>query len=164
MSRWAGVWIDHARATIIWIGDDQVQVEHIESGEEGKYTLAGETLSEAPRGPQDVTSGGRMGERRRQHVRMFLDQVIGTLVSAEQILLLGHGVIRSQLGKRISESKALSVRLADVIDTDRTSERQIVVKVREFYGPLPHRGFQRGYRLAKWGASGVNFQPTSRSD
>jgi hypothetical protein len=150
MRKWVGVWVDHTRATIIWVNDEQVQVEHIEAGVIGKHGLAVGAQSRTPWGPQDVACGGKMGQRRHQHVQMFLARVIDMVADAEQILLLGRGVLTSRLGKRISESKALSVRLADVIDTDRTSERQIVLKVREFYGALPRRGDQRGHWLARW--------------
>ena len=67
MTKAVGVWVDDARATIIWIGDDQVRVEHIESG----VGRAG-----APRRPQNLASGGRMGQRQHQHMRMFLGRVI----------------------------------------------------------------------------------------
>jgi len=139
MRKQVGVWIDHARATIIWVDDGQIDVEHIESGVKPGRRLAGESRFNAALGPQDLASDGRIGEGRREHVRIFLDRVLDAVAGATEIVLLGRGMLKSRVGERIGKSQAMAARLDDVIEANPMTERQVVIRVREYYGTTPRR-------------------------
>jgi hypothetical protein len=139
MARRVGVWIDHARAVLVWVDDSQLWVEHIESGVERKRRLAGGSRSRTPWGPQDVACDNRMGERHRQQVRTFLDWVAERIAGAHRVVVLGRGMLKLELAKRIRRSRELGAKLVDVISTDRMTDPQIVAKVQDFWGLSPER-------------------------
>jgi len=128
----AGVWIDHRNARIVALtGDDEVTVilskveKHLERG--GDSPLEGSY--EARQVPADdsrqrALTGG---------LNVYYDAVIAVLRNHAKVLVFGPGEAKGELQARLLKQN-LGGRVAAVETADRMTDRQIVAKVRGFFG------------------------------
>ena len=124
MKKELGLWIDHAEALIAIASGEEADIKRIKSHME-KHTRF------------SAGTGGVAGEDNRDrrfanHLQQFYDEVIGSIRDADSILILGPGEAKGELQKRL-ESLHLGGRIVGVETTDKMSDRQIVVKVREHF-------------------------------
>jgi stalled ribosome rescue protein Dom34 len=73
-------------------------------------------------------------ERYRQHLDRYYDAVISQLRHPEALLILGPGEVKLQLKERLSRSKALPESTVSIETTDKLTDSEIVVKVKEHFG------------------------------
>ncbi len=133
MKRYVGIWIDHERAFIVSIVDNQEEVACIESNVEGHYRLSGGSRSSTPYGPQDVASERKIEDRRRHHLHQYYEKIIREIRDSEKIFIFGPGEAKIEFRKEVEKSKDLSSKITKVETTDKMTEKQIAAKVREFY-------------------------------
>ena len=121
MRRDLGVWIDHKKAVIVTLTDN------------GETTRV--ITSKAENHPGRFI--GREADDRRQreytgHLNIYYDTVIASLRDAQSILIFGPGEAKGELKKRL-EKDNLAGRIAAVETTDKMTNPQIGVKVRQYY-------------------------------
>jgi hypothetical protein len=129
-----GIWIDHRKAVIVSASADRVTVRTLESevGPHSRYS--GRAGSSAPEGGEDEGGEKKYEKRYRQHLDRYYDAVIGELAHPEALLILGPGEAKLQLKERLSRSKALPGGAVSIETTDKLTDSEIVVKVKEHFG------------------------------
>ena len=115
---------------------DRVTVRTLECqvGPHSRYSghMAG---SPAPEGGEDEGGEKKYEKRYRQHLdRYQYDAVISQLGHPEALLILGPGEAKLQLKERLSRSRALPESIVDIETTDKLTDSEIVVKVKEHFG------------------------------
>jgi hypothetical protein len=126
MKEQIGMWIDHRRAVIVFIGKTEERTECIESDMEKHVRFSGRSA---------VEEGSADDQRDRQfatHLLRYYDQVISHLHDAESILLFGPGEAKGEFNKRLA-TKGLGGRVVGVEVEDKMTDRQIEQKVRRYY-------------------------------
>ena len=126
MKRQAGLWIDHRKALVVFIGDDGEETRRIESGMQKHVRFSGGNRSE---------EGSADDQRDRQfagHLNRYYDEVITNIRDAESILLVGPGEAKRELEKRLA-TKGLGGRIVGIETVDKMTDRQIAAKVREHF-------------------------------
>jgi hypothetical protein len=126
MKRLAGIWIDHRKAFVVFIGEGAEKTERIESGMEKHVRFSGRSAS---------GEGSADDQRDRQfavHLDRYYDEVISHIRDAESILLFGPGEAKGELEKRLA-SKGLGGRIVGVETVDKMTDHQIAAKVRQYY-------------------------------
>lgn len=119
MKKQIGLWIDHRKAIIVTIKDNEEEVKKIKSNMEKRVRFT----AEDGRG-EDV--------RDRQfdnHLNSYYDEVIEYMREADAIQIFGPGEAKGELEKRIEHhgiKKNITVEAAD-----KMTDAQIVAKVRE---------------------------------
>jgi hypothetical protein len=129
-----GIWIDHAKAVIVFASADQVITRTLESNVGPHSRYSGRAGSSAPEGPQDERGEKRYEARYGEQLDRYYDEVISQLGQPEALLIFGPGEAKLQLKARLSRSKALSACTVSSETTDKLTDSQIVAKVREHFG------------------------------
>jgi hypothetical protein len=120
------MWIDHAKAFIVFIGDGADETKQIESGMEKHVRYSGRSAA---------TEGSADDQRDRQfatHLGKYYDKVIVQIRDVESILLIGPGEAKGELKKRL-EAKGMGARIVGIETVDKMTERQIAAKVHLYY-------------------------------
>ena len=122
----AGIWIDHRKAVIVIVSDQEEKTKQIESDMEKHVRFSGGSRSE---------QGGGEDQQDRQftgHLNAYYDEVIAQIRDAESLLIFGPGEAKGELEKRLA-SKGLSGRVVGIETVDKMTDRQIAAKVRQHF-------------------------------
>jgi hypothetical protein len=129
----AGVWIDHRKAIIVGLtADGEVTAvilskveKHLERGGDSPMKGKYEGLQvPADDSRQRALTGG---------LNIYYDAVIAALRDYGSVLVLGPGEAKQELHARMTKAK-LGARVAAVETADKMTDRQIIAKVRNFFG------------------------------
>jgi len=125
MNHKVGIWIDHKKAVIVSASGDRVTAETLESdvGPHTRYS-----------GPQEGGGEKKYGDRHRQHLDRYYDEVIGHLGQPEAVLIFGPGEAKLQLKERLSRSETLAKRIVGIETTDKLTDPRIVARVKGHFG------------------------------
>jgi len=133
MKKQAGLWIDHRKAFVVFIGDGAEGTQSIESGMEKHVRFSGHATAE------DGSADDQIDRQYAAHLDKYYDNVIAHLGGAESIVILGPGEAKGELRKRL-ESKGFGKRIVGVETVDKMTDRQIVAKVLAHYQRNHHVG------------------------
>jgi hypothetical protein len=133
MKQQAGVWIDHRKALIVTVTPDGEHTALIISHVETQARRAGDSPLKGPyehwiRPPDD-----RVERALTKHLNMYYDAVIAAIRGAERILLIGPGEAKGELKKRLAKVQ-LGKRVAATETAARMTDRQVIAKVRKYFG------------------------------
>ena len=120
MNKQAGLWIDHRKAVIVIIKDEEEEVKKITSNMEKHVRFS----SEDGRG-EDVRD-----RQFENHLNSFYDEVIAYIRDADSIQIFGPGEAKGELEKRL-EHAGLKQNILAIETVDKMTDRQIAAKVRE---------------------------------
>jgi stalled ribosome rescue protein Dom34 len=134
MSTQMGVWIDQRQARIVRLDDDEVTLHTIDSdverepkslGHAGGVPAGGKTPSSEPR---------HLEHRREQEFKAFFSDVIKAVSKADELVIIGPGMTRTHLSKRMQE-EGLDARIRTV-DSAPTglSDAQLKKHIKEMFG------------------------------
>ena len=135
MQKYAGIWVDHEKAFVVFIGDGKETTSSMQSDIEGHIRLSGGSRSRTPFGPQDVASEKTIDERRKHGLRKYYQEIIGAIGDAQKILIFGPGEAKIELEKEMRKSKNLESKIVGVEPADKMTEKQIAAKVRRIFVP-----------------------------
>ncbi|MDZ7337799.1 MAG: hypothetical protein ONB30_04595 [candidate division KSB1 bacterium] len=134
MSTKAGLWIDHQKATIVYLEEQQESTRVIESQVEPRIRVTGGSRSVTPYGPQESAAERKRDERRKHQLEAYYAQVIDALRQCEEVYVFGPGAAKGELKKAMERAKDLHLRLVAVEPADKMTPQQIAAKVRAFFG------------------------------
>jgi hypothetical protein len=131
---YAGIWIDHRQAVIVFITDHGETIKRIVSEIERKVRLSGGSrTAKTPYGPQQVSVDGKQQERINRQLRQYYQKIIQRIQDATKILILGPGEAKTELKKEMEKSGGLAAKKITVEPADKMTERQVAAKVRQFF-------------------------------
>lgn len=146
MPKRIGVWIDHAKAHLVVLENQATpEVVTIASDVEHRHK-AMPTGGPAMPGQLHSAPVKRYEHRREQEKHRYYEQIVSAVRFADSIVIMGPGLAKSELTKRIHKRRGLSRRVLAVEPADKKlTTAQLVAKVRAaFDEPLPrgipHRG------------------------
>jgi hypothetical protein len=123
MKKEIGLWIDHRKAVVVIITDDEEVVKEITSHMEKHVRYS-----------NDTSEGGASEDiRDRQfdnHLNAYYDDVVATVRDGDSVQIFGPGEAKGELKKRL-ESGGFKGRILAVETVDKMTDRQIAAKVRE---------------------------------
>ncbi len=128
------MWIDHQKATIVYLEENQPTTRVIESDVEPRIRVTGGSRSVTPYGPQESAAERKREERRKHQLDAYYARVIDALRHCEEVYVFGPGAAKGELKKALERTKDLHVRIAAVEPADKMTPQQIVAKVRTFFG------------------------------
>jgi stalled ribosome rescue protein Dom34 len=121
MKKRVGLWIDHRKAIVVIIKDEEEEIKKITSNMEKHVRFT----AEDGRG-EDVRD-----RRFENHLNDYYDEVIAYIRDADSIQIFGPGEAKGELEKRI-EHAGLKAQIA-VETVDKMTDGQIAAKVREHF-------------------------------
>ena len=122
MNKKIGLWIDHRKAIIVVIKDEEDEIKEIKSNMEKHVRFT----SEDGRG-EDVRD-----RQFENHLNSYYDEVIAYIRGADAIQIFGPGEAKGELKKRI-EQEGLKIHILFTETVDKMTDKQIAAKVREHF-------------------------------
>jgi hypothetical protein len=126
----AGVWIDHAKAVVVLITDEDEDMLQIRSDRGLPARSLGGVRVKNSYVPNDFISEGKRERKAVIQLNKFYDDVIACLREADAILVFGPGEAKGEFVKRLAGGK-LKGRVVHVGTVDRMTDRQIAAHVRQ---------------------------------
>jgi hypothetical protein len=134
------VWIDSEEAIIVrW--EDRATVERIHSAVEGRHRSSGACrVTRAGHRGGDATAD-TLERARREHLRQFLDDVAAHVPEADDVTVVGPGIVRERLERslRAEDRRCGRQRHVHSAAADRLTEQALVARVRMLAGDAPKR-------------------------
>ncbi len=134
----AGVWIDHGRALIVAINPGGEQTTLIVSKVEKHPERSGDSPLHGPYEARQVPADDSRQRALTGELDAYYDSVIAALRKFDSMLILGPGEAKGELNERLVKMK-LAERVTAVETVDQMTDRQIVAKVRTYFGVAPPR-------------------------
>ncbi len=129
-----GVWMDAAAATIVRWGPEGLETQkHLDPEVPTRHHASG------PDGEHWALNEGN----RNEHLRVFFDRLAALLPEADDLLLLGDGVVVEQFANHLAGHRS-GHKSAGRVVIERChpmTENQLVARLRSFAGAAPKRGF-----------------------
>jgi hypothetical protein len=138
------VWIDSEEAIIVrWA--DRATVERVRS----EVHAHGHTNGHGPQGPagrHGASTGDAAKRARQDDLRLFVDDVAARVPAADDVTVVGPGVLRARLERllRADDRRHGRRRLVHSAAAERLSEQELVAHVRALAGDeAPRQGVAR---------------------
>ena len=132
-SRHAGVWIDHRQAQIVGLSADGETTRTILSKVEKHPERGGDSPMKGAYEARQVPADDRQQRALTGELNVYYDTVIEALRDYERVLVFGPGEAKGELHARLLKHKQ-GGRVAAVETTDQMTDRQVVAKVRAYFG------------------------------
>jgi hypothetical protein len=129
----AGVWIDHRKAVIVAISSSGEQTLLILSNVEKHPQRSGDSPLKGAYEARQVPADDSRQRALTGELNSYYDDVIAALRQYEHLLIFGPGEAKGELNKRLGRMKSAGP-IAAIETADRMTERQIVAKVRSYFG------------------------------
>ena len=132
METTVGLWIDHRKAIIVAVTDKGEETKLIISKVEkqpGRFAGVRSTTSYES---QQVRADDSRERKFTGHLNIYYDAVIACIRDAESILIFGPGEAKGELQKRIKKTN-LGGRIVGIETVDKMTDRQIELKVRQYF-------------------------------
>jgi len=146
MSDHCGIWIDHRRAIIVMLENGNVTVQTLPSDVDlrprRKGGSTGTTASGRRRmpgggraaGPQDAMPEDRIDRKHKAALEHFYRRVVSAAGGVGSVLLFGPGEAKTEMSRVLDDSPGAADRSVWVEPADKLTDRQIVARVRAFFG------------------------------
>ncbi len=132
MKRKAGLWIDHRKAVIVIVSDNEAHIKLVISKVEKQAGRSGGVRSKTQHGQEPSVADDSRQREFTGHLNVYYDAVIACIRDAEAILIFGPGEAKGELKKRLEKDK-LGGRIAGVETADKMTDSQIMAKVRKHF-------------------------------
>lgn len=132
MSKNIGLWIDHRKASVMFITESGEETKLIISNvERQRRRMGGRALKGAF---ERVRFSNDINEKRnyRLHLSIYYDSVIACVQNAESILIMGPGEAKNELSARMGEKK-LDAKIVAVETVGFITENRLKKRIREFF-------------------------------
>jgi stalled ribosome rescue protein Dom34 len=123
MKKEIGLWIDHRKAVIVIIKDEEEEIKKVTSNMEKHIRFTSSSTSEE--GSAEDVRDRKFGN----HLNSYYDEVIAYIRDADSIQIFGPGEAKGELEKRIKH-EGLKAHILAIETADKMTDRQISAKVR----------------------------------
>ena len=127
-----GLWIDHRKAIMVTVTEKGEEMGLIISRVEKQPRRSGDSPLKGPYEPHHVQAQDSRQRALTGHLNIYYDAVIASIRDAEAILIFGPGEAKGELKERL-EKHNMGGRIVGVETVDRMTDRQIAVKVRQYF-------------------------------
>lgn len=123
MERKTGIWIDHSRAMIFQISEEQEELTHMaRDGDETTRSLAGERTPRTYT-RNDFVAEGHLERKEASRYQAFYDEVIKSLKDVQLVAVIGPGEAKGEFVKRIIAT-CPNVQIGSVASADKMMETE----------------------------------------
>jgi len=119
-----GLWIDHRKAVIVSITENQEEIKSITSDMEKHVRFSGKAKENSEEDIRD--------RRFTNHLNKYYEKVISLIRDAESILIVGPGEAKVEFKKHLENEKQIG-RVIETGTADKMTENQFAAKVREYF-------------------------------
>jgi len=132
MSKQLGLRIDHRQATIVTVTAQGDKFSEIFSGVEKQLRRSGDSSLKGSFETFQVPADNSRQRALTGELHTYYDKVIERIRDADSILIVGSGVAKYELQKRLEE-KQLGAKVVGVETVDFLTEPQLAAKIRQHF-------------------------------
>ncbi|MBU1084076.1 MAG: hypothetical protein ABIG55_03035 [Candidatus Omnitrophota bacterium] len=133
MDKYIGIWIDHEKAFVITLLDDnKSSLKKIESNVEPHFRLSGGYRSVSSSGTSAV-SERKPEERHKHQLHNYFQELIQNVKMAKEIFIFGPGEAKTEFAKEMKKVKDLEGKIRAVEPSDKLTDKQIIAKVKKYF-------------------------------
>jgi len=132
MSTQIGLWIDHRKAAIVAVTEKGEETSEILSEVEKQLRRAGDLPMKGGYEALQVPASNSRQRAYTGELNTYYDEVIAHIRDADSIMIMGPGVAKHELQKRMEENR-LEAKIVAVETVDNLTEPQIAAKVRQHF-------------------------------
>jgi stalled ribosome rescue protein Dom34 len=132
MSAPVGLWIDHRQATIVTVTENGEAISEILSDVEKQLRRSGDSPLKGPYEALQVPADDSRQRTLTAELNTYYDEVIGQIRDADSILIVGPGVAKHELQKRLADQR-LGAKVVGVETVDNLTEPQLVGMIRQHF-------------------------------
>lgn len=132
MNTQIGLWIDHKKATIVAVTDQGEEISEILSDVEKQLRRSGDSPMKGSYEALQVPADDSRQKALTGELNTYYDEVIGHIRDADSILIVGPGVAKHELQKRLEENR-LGAKVVGVETVDILTEPQLAAKIRQHF-------------------------------
>lgn len=132
------IWIDQSQAILIdYYPNLPFGMEIINSPLESQVRFDGETSDKTlfnplmGRGSNNEMKKNNIGENQ---LKQYLKAIENKLISADELLVMGPGIIKTQLLNHLKENKAFTSKRIQVESSKKMTTKQLLAKVKLHFG------------------------------
>ena len=132
MKREVGVWIDHRKAVIVTIENENEETREIRSNMEKHVRFSSGTHSKSSDNFQGSTAEDMRDRQFGNHLGRYYEGIVSIIKDAESIWIFGPGEAKMELESLLKQEN-LGERIVGIETVDKMTDRQIAAKVRDRY-------------------------------
>ncbi len=136
MKNQAGIWIDHQKAVVVILKDDEETILHFASESDSHASAPGEKRVKNYYTRNDFVAEDRLQRKAAAHTQKFYDEVIHALADIESMLILGPGEAKGEFTKRL-EALHVKGRVSSVEAADKMTDPQVAAHIRKYFSHQP---------------------------
>ena len=129
MTKQIGLWIDHKRAVILTLSDDEESMQEIQSGIDRHASLRGAIRSRSPYSAQYPKGDDQLDKQYDGYLQKFYEKLFNLLRGADAVLIIGPGEAKFELKKYLERQKS-PIEIVAVESADKLTDRQVAAKIR----------------------------------
>ena len=134
MSKKTGIWIDHSKAIIVSLEQDEEKVSTIESKAGRRVRLSGGSRTKSPYGPQDIAPESRRYRKYQQSLKSYYEKIYRKVGSSEALYIFGPGEAKTEFRKYVEGLKHNAPPVVKFESADKMTEGQLVARVKDYFG------------------------------
>ncbi len=127
-----GLWIDHRKAIILAVTEEEEALKMIISKTEKQLSRSGDSPLKGSYESQRVPASDSRQKIFTGHINIYYNAVIACIRDAESILIFGPGEAKGELMKRLKKNN-LAMRVVGIETVDKMTDKQIAAKIRIFF-------------------------------
>jgi stalled ribosome rescue protein Dom34 len=132
MSKQLGLWIDHRQATIVAVTEKGEETSEIFSDVEKQLRRSGDSPLQGSYEALQVPADDSRQRARTGELNTYYDEVIRQIRDSDSILIIGPGVAKHELQKRMEKNR-LGAKVVGVETVDSLTGPQIAARVRQHF-------------------------------
>jgi hypothetical protein len=129
----AGIWIDHRKAFVVTLSADAEHTQVILSKAQKHLERGGDSPLKGRYDAHSVPADDGRQRALTAELNGYYDTVIAAVRSCGHVFIFGPGEAKGELRKRLSKINVGEL-IAKVATADKMTNREIVAKVREYFG------------------------------
>ncbi|GAB4496286.1 MAG: hypothetical protein OHK003_00850 [Anaerolineales bacterium] len=132
MTKQIGLWIDHKRAVILTLNDEDESLQILEPdvGRRPRYRGMGRTRT--PHSAQYQKGDDQLDKQFEGYLNKYYEKVLVQLQGANAVLIFGPGEAKAELKKHL-ESQKNHTQIIGIESADKMTDRQIAAKIRKYF-------------------------------
>lgn len=132
MNTQLGLWIDQNKATILTVTEQGEEISEILADAEKQLLRSGDSPLKGSYEALQVPADYSRQRVLTAELNTYYDEVIGHIRDASSILIVGPGVAKHELQKRLEENH-IGAKVVGVETVDNLTEPQLVAMIRQHY-------------------------------
>lgn len=127
-----GLWIDHRKAVIITLNDEEATLKKVESKVEKHPRAAGDLTFKGSFKARQIPADDRHENEFNEHIGIFYNKIIETICNADAIYIFGPGEAKNELRKQMGKNN-LGRLIMDVRTAGKMTDNQILAMVCRYF-------------------------------